>query len=74
MKKASVPKRQRRMSRGTTLIYHSDTHIKDGIKKPLSHNGTGAKSRYHPALYLCHSPVTGTPAFLTPMFRKDALQ
>ena len=33
MKKASVPKRQRRMSRGTTLIYHSDTKHKDDGKR-----------------------------------------
>lgn len=33
MKKASVLKRQRRMSRGTTLIYHSDTKHKDDGKR-----------------------------------------
>ena len=43
MKKASVPKRQRRISRGTTLIYHSDTkHKDDGKRKaPLRMIGQG---------------------------------
>lgn len=57
--KSPCPERARTLLRGTTLhLYSAKGHT--GNQKAPVHSGTGARSRYHPALYFNGYSVTGT--------------
>lgn len=57
--KSPCPKRARTLLRGTTLHLYSAKGRTGNQKAPV-HSGTGARSRYHPALYFNGYSVTGT--------------
>lgn len=57
--KSPCPERARTLLRGTTLHLYSAKGSTGNQKAPV-HSGTGARSRYHPALYFNGYSVTGT--------------
>lgn len=57
--KSPCPERARTLLRGTTLHLYSAKGRTGNQKAPV-HSGTGARSRYHPALYFNGYSVTGT--------------
>ncbi len=57
--KSPCPERARTLLRGTTLHLCSAKGRTGNQKAPV-HSGTGARSRYHPALYFNGYSVTGT--------------
>ena len=57
--KSPCPERARTLLRGTTLHLYSAKGRTGNQKAPV-HSGTGARSRYHPALYFNGYSITGT--------------